>query len=103
MKENVSGCFFLNTVYVYMPVDTLYKHNGMAILALFVSILYQRVTNRRTDVRAIGAGRDQKVCKTMWTRVPKAPGGGSAPPRIFLEPTMLMLQCCVYCPSVCRL
>ena len=27
-------------IYVYIPVDTLYKHNGMAILALFVSILY---------------------------------------------------------------
>jgi len=50
--------FYHSLAYVYIPVDTLYKHNGMAILALFlfVSILYQRVTNRRTFavIRAIG-------------------------------------------------
>jgi len=33
-----------------IPVDTLYKHNGMAILALFVSILSQR--DKPTDGRS---------------------------------------------------
>jgi len=55
MKENVSGCFFLNTVYIFTSLKTTVIwpscRENPTILCLTVLPQYRRVTDKRTDGR----------------------------------------------------